>query len=71
MSHIQIGKFNIFDYILWCVQNYNFACSFVWVWNLVSDIKGRIQTEDIWKQGSDENMWTEEEWNGRRLENIA
>jgi hypothetical protein len=21
-------------------QNYNFACGSVWVWNLVSDIKG-------------------------------
>jgi hypothetical protein len=22
------------------IQNYNFACGFIWVWNLVSDIKG-------------------------------
>jgi hypothetical protein len=22
------------------LQNYNFACGSVWVWNLVSDIKG-------------------------------
>jgi hypothetical protein len=29
----------------------NFACSFVWVWNLVFDIKGRTQTEGIWEQG--------------------
>jgi hypothetical protein len=25
------------------IQNYHFACSFVWVINLVSDIKGRTQ----------------------------
>ena len=22
------------------IQNYNFACCFVWVWNLVDDIEG-------------------------------
>jgi hypothetical protein len=31
----------------------------VWVWNLVSDIKGRIYTEGIWEQGAEENIWTE------------
>jgi hypothetical protein len=23
------------------IQNYNFTCGFVWVWNLVSHVKGR------------------------------
>jgi hypothetical protein len=38
----------------------NFACSFVWVCNLVSDIKERMYTEGIWEQGAVENIWTEE-----------
>jgi hypothetical protein len=25
----------------------NFTCYFVWVWNLVSHIKGRMQIEDV------------------------
>jgi hypothetical protein len=29
----------------------NFVYSFVWVQNLVSEIKGRIQTEGAWKEG--------------------
>jgi hypothetical protein len=28
-------------------QNYNFACGSVWVWNLVSDMKGGAQTEGV------------------------
>jgi hypothetical protein len=24
------------------IQHYNFACGFVWVWNLVSNIKGGL-----------------------------
>jgi hypothetical protein len=27
-------------FIVLNIQNYNFACGSVWVWNLVSDIKG-------------------------------
>jgi hypothetical protein len=29
------------------MQNYNFACSFVWVLNLAFDIRGRTRTEGI------------------------
>jgi hypothetical protein len=37
------------------------------VWNLVSDIKGGTQTEGVWEQGVEENIWTEERWSGRRM----
>jgi hypothetical protein len=30
-------------------QNYNFACSFVWVWNLVADIEGGTWAEGVWE----------------------
>jgi hypothetical protein len=52
-------------------QNYNFACGFVGVWNWVSDIKGRTQTEGIWEQDAEENIWSEEGWRNRRLETTA
>jgi hypothetical protein len=41
---------------LYKTQNYNFACSFVGVWNLISDIKGRPHTVGFWEQGSEENI---------------
>jgi hypothetical protein len=30
----------------------------VCVWNIISDIKGRAQTEGVWEQGAEENIWT-------------
>jgi hypothetical protein len=51
------------------MQNYNFACGSVWVWNLVSRIKGDTKVEDVWEQ-SVENIWTEERWS-ERLEETA
>jgi hypothetical protein len=53
------------------MQDYNFACGSVWVWNLVSDIKGRTQTEGVWEHSAEENIWTEEEWGDRRLNQTA
>jgi hypothetical protein len=53
------------------IQNYNFACVSVWVQNLVSDIKGGTETEGVWEQGADENIWTEEVWTDERLEKTA
>jgi hypothetical protein len=50
------------------IQKYNFACGSVWVWNLVADIKGGTQTEGVWEQSAEENIWTEERWSDRRLE---
>jgi hypothetical protein len=29
---------------------------------LLSDIKGGTQTEGVWEQGAEENIWTEEGW---------
>jgi hypothetical protein len=42
------------------MQEYNFACGSVRVWSLVSDIKVGTQTEDVWEQGAEENIWTKE-----------
>ena len=33
------------------LQNYNFACCFVWVWNLVVDIAGGKEAEGVWEHG--------------------
>jgi len=30
------------------IQNYNFACCFVWVWSLVADIAGGKEAEGVW-----------------------
>jgi hypothetical protein len=38
---------------------------------LVSDIKGGTQTESVWEQGLEENIWTEEWWSNRILEKTA
>jgi hypothetical protein len=35
---------------------YNFACSFIWVWNLISDIIGGTRTDSVWGWGAKENM---------------
>jgi hypothetical protein len=29
------------------------------------------QTESVWEQGAEENMWTEEGWNDGRMEKAA
>jgi hypothetical protein len=41
------------------MQNYRFASGSVWVWNLVSDLKGGTQTEGVWEQGAEKIIWTE------------
>jgi hypothetical protein len=38
---------------------------------LVSNIKGEIETEGVWEQGAEENIWTEERWSDGRLEKTA
>jgi hypothetical protein len=43
----------------------------VWVWNLVSDIKGETQTEGVWEQGAEEDIWTEEGWGDGRMDKNA
>jgi hypothetical protein len=42
------------------MKSYNFACSCVQVWNLISDIKGKTWIENIRKQGAVQNICTEE-----------
>jgi hypothetical protein len=51
-------------------QNYNFACGFVWVRNLVAAIKGGTETEGVWEHGA-ENIWAEEIWSDWGLETTA
>jgi hypothetical protein len=53
------------------MQDYNFACSSVWVWNLASDIEGGTQNEDVWEQDAEEDIWTEEGWGDGRMKKIA
>jgi hypothetical protein len=38
-------------------HSFSFTYCFVWVWNLVSHIKGKTQTEDVWEQVSVENIY--------------
>ena len=40
------------------IQNNNFACCFVWVWNLVAHIEGGTQAEGVGEQGAEENIWS-------------
>ena len=40
------------------IENYNFACCFVWVWNMVADIAGGKDAEGVWERGVEENIWT-------------
>jgi hypothetical protein len=51
------------------MQIYSFTYGSVWVWNLVSDIKGGTWT--VREQGADENISIEERWRDRRLERAA
>jgi len=37
---------------------YNFACCFVWVWNLVADTAAGKEAEGVWEHGVEENIWT-------------
>ena len=41
-------------------KKYNFACCFLWVWNLVADIARGKEAEGVWEHGVQENIWTEE-----------
>jgi hypothetical protein len=52
------------------MEDHNFACGSAWVWNVVSNIKGGTQTEGVWGQDAEENIWTEEKWSGGRMEKL-
>jgi hypothetical protein len=53
------------------MKDYNFACGFKWVRNLVSDTKGETYAEVVWGQGTEEDIWTKDGWSDRRLEKTA
>jgi hypothetical protein len=38
---------------------------------MVSNIKGETQTEGVWEQGAEENIWTKEGWSDGRMEETA
>ena len=42
--------------------NNNIASCAIWLWNMVSYIKGGIQAEGIWKQDPEANIWAQEGW---------
>jgi hypothetical protein len=52
------------------IQDYNLICGSVWPWNLVSDINAGVQTEGIWEQGAEQNIWGETGWSDRRAEEL-
>jgi hypothetical protein len=47
---------------------YNVASGSVWLWNLDSDFMGGTQTEGVWEQGAEEDIWTEGGWGDGRVE---
>jgi len=52
-------------------MHYNFACCFVWMWNLVADNVGEKEAEGVWKHGVEANIWTLEGWGNGGMEEIA
>jgi hypothetical protein len=54
-------------YMHWNIQDYNFAFGSVWVWNL-SPTLSEEQTEGVWEQGAEEDIWTRDRWDVRRVE---
>ena len=48
-----IQKYRIRDTSMY-EYNYNFACCFVWVWNLVSDTEGGTWAKGVWELGAEE-----------------
>jgi len=49
----------------------DFACCFVWVWNLVVDIAGGKEAEGVWEHGVEENILTYEGRGNGGMEEIA
>jgi len=47
---IQLESFHLPTSSLKTIHNYNFACCFVWMWNLISHTTGRTYIEGIWEQ---------------------
>jgi hypothetical protein len=55
----------------WNIQDYNFVCGSVWLWNLDFDTKGGTQTEGVWEQDAEEDIWTEEGWGNGSVKKTA
>ena len=51
-----ISQYTQPDNILF-VNNNNIASCAIWLWNMVSYIKGGIQAKGIWKQDPEANIW--------------
>jgi hypothetical protein len=43
----------------------------LYLWTVVSDIKGGTQTEYVWEQGAEEDIWTYEGWGDGKMEKTA
>jgi hypothetical protein len=52
-----------------CILETVIQRSFAWVWNPVSDIKGKTEAKCVWEQGT-ETIWTIEGWSNGRLEEL-
>jgi hypothetical protein len=39
------------------LQNSNFTCCFVWVWNLISHTEEGTKDEVFWEQGAEKDIW--------------
>ena len=50
------------------IQTCNFACCFVWVWNLVCHIKGGTQAEGVWEYGAQDSIWAKDGRGNRGVE---
>jgi hypothetical protein len=48
-----------------------FASWFVWMWNLTFHSMGRAQTKGVWEQGAEENIWTKEGDDNRKMKKTA
>jgi len=65
----QMITLNMFYLVIYWTQKYtmtsffyvvsmcNFACCFVWVWNLVANIAGGKEAGGVWEHGVEENIW--------------
>ena len=58
LFHQLFNKFRIKIY-----KTINIAsCAAIWLWNMVSYIKGEMQAKSIWEQDPQVNIWAQEGW---------
>ena len=68
---VRVSKCTKLNYIGVYPRHYNFACCYVWVWNMVVDIAGGKKAEGVWEHGFEENIWTEEGRGNGGMEKFA